>query len=347
MKKHDLLKDGNNTIRVLAIQPDKILMIDCIKRTMPVWVASSTLDSFAQCTGEGLIQTTNFTVTDIDALDAEQRKVMYDRYTLIAPILPFIEDEGMRSKVIIFIWLTGLIGALIFGLIGRTMARSLSQPLANMAKLADRLRFGEKNIRFDHKGVIEMEMLSESLNHMVQSLTQAEDRLIKLEMIAHHDALTGLANRIGLDAFLVHAQALVERQQNMSLGILYLDLDGFKQVNDTYGHPMGDQVLIESAKRLKHCVRTEEFVARIGGDEFVIGLFLKTDKERNMIHAVGQRIITEIGKVFLLNGATINIGCSVGAAIWHPGMSIEQVMKKADDALYRVKKSGKNRLEIL
>ena len=250
-------------------------------------------------------------------------------------------------KLQIFIWLTGLIGALIFGLIGRTMARSLSQPLANMAKLADRLRFGEKNIRFDHKGVIEMEMLSESLNHMVQSLTQAEDRLIKLEMIAHHDALTGLANRIGLDAFLVHAQALVERQQNMSLGILYLDLDGFKQVNDTYGHPMGDQVLIESAKRLKHCVRTEEFVARIGGDEFVLGLFLKTDKERNMIHAVGQRIITEIGKVFLLNGATINIGCSVGAAIWHPGMSIEQVMKKADDALYRVKKSGKNRLEIL
>ena len=95
MKKHDLLKDGNNIIRVLEVKLDKILMIDCIKRTMPVWVASSTLDSFAQCTGEGLIQTTNFTVTDIDALDAEQRKVMYDRYTLIAPILPFIEDETM------------------------------------------------------------------------------------------------------------------------------------------------------------------------------------------------------------------------------------------------------------
>ncbi len=100
MKKHDLLKDGNSIIRVLEIKPDKILMIDCIKRTMPVWVASSTLDSFAQCTGEGLIQTTNFTVTDIDALDAEQRKVMYDRYTLIAPILPFIADERMRAKVI-------------------------------------------------------------------------------------------------------------------------------------------------------------------------------------------------------------------------------------------------------
>ena len=100
MKKHDLLKDGNNIIRVLEIQPDKILMIDCIKRTMPIWVEYSALESFSVCTDEILSQTTNFTVTDIDALDAEQRKVMYDRYTLIAPILPFIEDERMRSKVI-------------------------------------------------------------------------------------------------------------------------------------------------------------------------------------------------------------------------------------------------------
>ena len=100
MKKHDLLKDGNNIIRVLEIQPDKILMIDCIKRTMPIWVEYSALESFSVCTDEILSQTTNFTVTDIDALDAEQRKVMYDRYTLIAPILPFIEDERMRSTVI-------------------------------------------------------------------------------------------------------------------------------------------------------------------------------------------------------------------------------------------------------
>ncbi len=100
MKKHDLLKVGNNIIRVLEIKLDKILIIDCIKKTMPVWVEYSALESFSVCTDEILSQTTNFTVTDIDALDAEQRKVMYDRYTLIAPILPFIEDERMRSKVI-------------------------------------------------------------------------------------------------------------------------------------------------------------------------------------------------------------------------------------------------------
>ncbi|SFL97676.1 Mu transposase C-terminal domain-containing protein [Pelosinus propionicus] len=100
MKKNDLLKDDNNIIRVLEIQPDKILIIDCIKKTMPVWVESSALDSFSGCTGEVLNEATNFAVTVIDALDADQRKAMYDRYTLIAPILPFIADERMRSKVI-------------------------------------------------------------------------------------------------------------------------------------------------------------------------------------------------------------------------------------------------------
>ncbi len=103
MKKHDLLKDGNNIIRVLEIQPDKILIIDCVKKTMAIWVKSSALDSFFVCTDEVLIQTTNFVITVIDALDADQKRTMYDRYTLIAPILPFIADERMRSKLISFI----------------------------------------------------------------------------------------------------------------------------------------------------------------------------------------------------------------------------------------------------
>lgn len=100
MKKHDLLKNCNKIIRVLEIQIDRILMIDCIKRTMPVWVEPSSLDSFSDCTDEGLNKVTDFTVTDVDTLDTDQKKAMYDRYTLIAPILPFIADERTRSKVI-------------------------------------------------------------------------------------------------------------------------------------------------------------------------------------------------------------------------------------------------------
>jgi len=83
MKKHDLLKNGNNIIRVLDVKPDKILMIDCIKRTMPIWVEASILDSLFGCTDEVMNHATNFTVTDIENLNADQKRTMYDCYTLI------------------------------------------------------------------------------------------------------------------------------------------------------------------------------------------------------------------------------------------------------------------------
>lgn len=100
MKKYDLLKSGNNIIRVLEIKNDTILIIDCIKKTMPVWVEFSAFESFIECTDEILNETTEFIITDINALDAEQRKIMYERYTLIVPILPYVADERMRSKII-------------------------------------------------------------------------------------------------------------------------------------------------------------------------------------------------------------------------------------------------------
>lgn len=100
MKKHDLLRDEKSIIRVLEVTPDRVLMIDCIKKTMPVWVESSVLESFHVCTGKELFETTGFTIADLDTLDSDQRKTMYDRYTLIAPILPYVSDEKMRSRLI-------------------------------------------------------------------------------------------------------------------------------------------------------------------------------------------------------------------------------------------------------
>lgn len=100
MKKHDLLSNEESIVRVLEVEPNKMLIIDCIKRTMPVWVESSVLESFHVCTGKELCETTGYTVTDIDTLDADQRATMYDRYTLIAPILPYVSDEKMRSRLI-------------------------------------------------------------------------------------------------------------------------------------------------------------------------------------------------------------------------------------------------------
>lgn len=101
MKKHDLLRSGDNIIRVLDVQDDRILMIDCLKQTMPVWVEAESLGSYSECSGRDLYDATGVVDTkDIDDLDSDQRKIMHERYTMIAPILPFISDDKVRSKLI-------------------------------------------------------------------------------------------------------------------------------------------------------------------------------------------------------------------------------------------------------
>ena len=100
MKKYDLLRSGDSIVRVLEIQGNRILIMDCIKQKMPVWVESESLGSYSECTGDELSEVTGFTTVDDDTLDADQRRVMYERYTMIAPILSFIANERVRSQLI-------------------------------------------------------------------------------------------------------------------------------------------------------------------------------------------------------------------------------------------------------
>ena len=101
MKKHDLLRSGDSIIRVLDVQDDRILVIDCMKKTMPVWVESELLESYVGCTDGELFEVSSVdAIRDTDALDADQRKIMHERYTMIAPVVTFISDNKMRSKLI-------------------------------------------------------------------------------------------------------------------------------------------------------------------------------------------------------------------------------------------------------
>ena len=97
MKKHDLLKNENRIIRVLAIENDRVQIIDCIRRTMPVWIEVSMTEAYSVCQEKELLDITDMQIADMDTLDAEQKKTMYDRYTLIAPILvsiiPYLEKH--------------------------------------------------------------------------------------------------------------------------------------------------------------------------------------------------------------------------------------------------------------
>ncbi len=101
MKKYELLRSGDSIIRVLDVQQERVFVIDCVKQTMPVWLDSELLESYVGCTDGELFEVSGVDVIrDTDALDADQRKIMHERYTMIAPVVSFISDDKMRSKLI-------------------------------------------------------------------------------------------------------------------------------------------------------------------------------------------------------------------------------------------------------
>jgi diguanylate cyclase (GGDEF)-like protein/PAS domain S-box-containing protein len=166
----------------------------------------------------------------------------------------------------------------------------------------------------------------------------ASEKAIQHE--ANYDALTGLLRRNVAEMHLRKYLAS-ENNDHKSVVVLLLDLDGFKQANDTYGHDAGDAVLIQTAKRLESCVRQNDVVCRLGGDEFLIILFNCT----SMIgFNIAEQIITAIRvPVTVSDSVSINVGVSVGIAQFpNHGNNVETLLKAADDAMYEVKRNGKN-----
>lgn len=234
--------------------------------------------------------------------------------------------------------------SIIFALVGWFMANAITKPLREIAKAADKLRFGGTVAIPEHKGIKEIEILASSLMELTDSLSNTEDKLGKMEVIANSDRLTELPNRVGLDKFLTIATATAKRR-NLELVFLYLDLDGFKTINDTMGHHAGDLLLKEVAVRLKTIVRKEEIAARLGGDEFLIVLYAEPTKSFDIATNIGQRVINALNIPYIIEGGTAKVDCSVGGAIWpYENQEVKEVINQADEALYKAKKAGKNRV---
>jgi diguanylate cyclase (GGDEF)-like protein/PAS domain S-box-containing protein len=162
----------------------------------------------------------------------------------------------------------------------------------------------------------------------------------RLEHIAHHDSLTSLPNRLLFIEHLTKQVARAVRDKSL-LAVLFLDLDRFKQINDTMGHDIGDMLLIEVSARIKTCLRDSDMIARLGGDEFTISL--PVIKNRDDAGLVAQKIITEIEKPFFLKNHECNIGSSIGISILpRDGNTSDELLKKADTAMYDVKQQGRN-----
>jgi len=162
----------------------------------------------------------------------------------------------------------------------------------------------------------------------------------RLQYMATHDILTGLPNRALFYEKLKHALANAKRMKSR-LGVMYLDMDGFKATNDAFGHQVGDKLLKAIAKRLNGSIRESDTVCRMGGDEFTVCL----ENLSNLADAevVAQKLVTAMVEPFEIEGHTIKLSTSVGVSIYpDDGSEAEDLLGKADSALYDIKNRGKN-----
>lgn len=163
----------------------------------------------------------------------------------------------------------------------------------------------------------------------------------RLERLAHHDHLTGLPNRRLFTVFLQQSLARNRRNDN-ALAVMFMDLDRFKAVNDSFGHDIGDLLLTEASQRIRSCLRENDVVARLGGDEFTV-IVSDNALQPDTIGLVAQKIIQCLSVPFYLQGHVCHIGASIGISRFpEDGDHPEILLKKADTALYAVKKGGRN-----
>jgi diguanylate cyclase (GGDEF)-like protein/PAS domain S-box-containing protein len=173
-----------------------------------------------------------------------------------------------------------------------------------------------------------------------KDVTDAKAAEERIENLAYHDALTGLPNRASFSLLLNHAISRARRAGG-GFAILFIDLDGFKQVNDTLGHEAGDALLRDVGKRLKSCVRQNDIVARLGGDEFVV--LLENVSEAQQAAGVAQKIMPRIAGTSQQFGTSGGVTASIGISLYpQDGEDERTLMKNADGAMYRVKQRAKN-----
>jgi diguanylate cyclase (GGDEF)-like protein/PAS domain S-box-containing protein len=165
-----------------------------------------------------------------------------------------------------------------------------------------------------------------------------------LDHLAHHDPLTKLPNRLNLYETVTREISRAVRHEQL-LGLLFIDLDYFKDVNDKYGHEVGDLLLVKISQRIKTCIRTEDILARLGGDEFSIVLTeLKSIED---IKAIASKVIEQCQQPLYINDIEIKIGVSIGIALAPKDSTTpEELLKLADMAMYKAKNEGRNRFAL-
>ncbi len=189
--------------------------------------------------------------------------------------------------------------------------------------------------------VVDAEQQVQNYVGVFTDITQIKTHQQRLEYLAHYDALTSLPNRLYLSEYLQQSMAHA-RRQGSRLAVAYLDLDGFKRVNDEYGHELGDRLLIELAQRMKAELREGDIMARLGGDEFVV---VMVDLEHGSdFEPVLNRLLAVVSECQQIEQVMVKVTVSAGVTFYpQDGVDADQLLRQADQAMYQAKQLGKNR----
>ena len=254
----------------------------------------------------------------------------------------------------------------------KAMARMLGTNVSDLNQQSTRCIYPDSEA-YERMGILSSEALSHNKHFRIEvqlqnsngqrfwvdakaaQITETDSVWIFVDVDAHrkrqeesdhqatHDALTGLANRRLMIMQMEHFIALANRHQS-SVAVCFIDLDGFKAVNDTYGHDAGDIVLQTVAKRLKSAVREHDCVARLGGDEFVIVLTGRNDRE-SVVHTMQRCLQAVLVPIVVEDVHTATVGCSIGIAYYEvDNESCDSLIERADEAMYMAKHAGKGRV---
>ena len=192
---------------------------------------------------------------------------------------------------------------------------------------------------------LDIHIVNQDLEKRSQELLKANEALMgekeKIKHMAYHDSLTNLPNGVYFNDYL-NRQIMSANRIGMLLAVLFIDLDGFKMINDTLGHAAGDELLVSVAKRLSTVLRKSDFVARIGGDEFII--LINNAENTNGIETIADKILKKLAEPFTVSGQECFISASIGISQYPiDGSNAEELTKNADLAMYKAKDGGKGK----
>ena len=252
-----------------------------------------------------------------------------------------LANQPLRRLTLVYLLLGGglLAGVVLLSILA---AGHLARPLRELEEVAaEVVASGSFEHRFEGGGFFEVTRLGKTFNQMLESLGAAHSQLT---LMANQDVLTGLSNRLVFNNNLQRDLNDLHRTRDI-LAVLLLDLDKFKNINDTLGHPVGDELLKQVAARLHRLVRGTDTVARLGGDEFaLIGTHLH---DTNDAAVLAQKIIASLGEPYRIAGQDIYVSASVGVAIY-PGETDDagQLLVHADMALYKAKQERRGNYQF-